>query len=113
MHVHWSLWRYSRAILSAVFFRLCLTSAALLNVTVDDQGDDPTTTYGVSYTANDWNIGQTCKGCQAQPDASMAHGGTWHDATYDPSIASRATPQNATFDFTGELSHKQLDTYTF
>ncbi|GJE89298.1 hypothetical protein PsYK624_053950 [Phanerochaete sordida] len=56
--------------------------------------------FGVSYVPP-WSKGQTCTGCEAQPDPKQAFAGTWSDITYDPSIAARATPQNATFDFTG------------
>ena len=58
----------------------------------------------ISYTDN-WNIGQTCgDSCSAKPDPSLAHGGTWHDATYDPSKVKQATPDNATFGFTGDVT---------
>ncbi|EKM60240.1 uncharacterized protein PHACADRAFT_167655 [Phanerochaete carnosa HHB-10118-sp] len=91
---------YSVVVFIYAFIFFISASSALTNVTVDDQGADPTTTYGISYTSG-WSIGQTCTGCSAQPDPAQAHGGTWHDTTYDPSIEGRNTPQNATFDFTG------------
>ncbi|EKM60242.1 uncharacterized protein PHACADRAFT_189377 [Phanerochaete carnosa HHB-10118-sp] len=84
------------AVVFTCFF-FTAASGALVNVTVDDQGVDPTSTYGISYTPN-WNIGQACITCKARPDLAQAKNGTWHDATHhNPS----ETPQNATFDFTG------------
>ena len=87
--------------LARMFIGLVL--GAPTNVTVDDYGADPTSKYGISYQPGDrWNIGQTCTGCEAQPDPSQAYGGTWHDATFDPSYSNRNTPQTAVFDFTGQ-----------
>ncbi|EKM60264.1 uncharacterized protein PHACADRAFT_132766 [Phanerochaete carnosa HHB-10118-sp] len=91
---------YSVVVFIYIFIYFISASRALTNVTVDDQGADPTSTYGMSYTFG-WSTGQTCSGCQAQPNPAKAHNGTWHDTTYDPSIEGRNTPQNATFDFTG------------
>ncbi|GJE89300.1 hypothetical protein PsYK624_053970 [Phanerochaete sordida] len=75
-------------------------SAALVNVTVDDQGADPTSKFELSFNPP-WTLGQNCSGCEAQPDPKQVHGGTWSDITYDPSSPTRTFPQNATFDFTG------------
>jgi hypothetical protein len=70
------------------------------NVTVDDQGVDPASKSAVSYSSG-WSTGQTCPGCEAQPDAKQAYEGTWHDTTYDPAYAGRNIPRNATFEFNG------------
>ncbi|GJE89253.1 hypothetical protein PsYK624_053490 [Phanerochaete sordida] len=87
-------------ITSLIIHRRNLAFAALVNVTVDDQGADPTSKYGFSFNPP-WIIGQNCPGCEAKPDPKQAHGGTWSDITYDPSSPTRTIPQNATFDFTG------------
>lgn len=61
-------------------------ACALTNVTVDDETGDALTgdkpTYTPSGTNGNWVQGSTCSGCFVKPDASKAHGGTWHDATH-------------------------------
>lgn len=72
---------------------LLITSAALVNVTVDDQGTDPRTGSAIVYTPEGTlSVGQQCAGCSTQPDLSQAYQGTWHDAT---------SIETATFTFTG------------
>lgn len=75
---------------------------ALVNITVDDQGPDPTTGNLISRTSG-MSLGQNCGvACDAQPDASQAYNGTWVDTTFDPSRTDEHNvPQNATFSFTG------------
>ena len=100
-HTHYPSIYLRIAFAFALFRFVTFATGALTNVTVDDQGGDPASKYSISYTTG-WNLGQKCiPGCEAQPDASQAHSGTWSDTTYDPSIEGRNTPQNATFDFTG------------
>ncbi|GJE89290.1 hypothetical protein PsYK624_053870 [Phanerochaete sordida] len=71
----------------------------LINVTVDDQGADPTTGTVINYEAM-WAIGP-CSSCGAKPDANNALDGTWHDTTYNPDIPAETLLRNATFNFTG------------
>ena len=76
---------------------------ALVNVTVDDSGSDPRTGYPFSYSPQaDWNIGQDCPGCVAQPNPTQAFMGTWHDATYNGINGSWPELETATLAFTGE-----------
>ena len=91
------------AILASACAFVIMVIGVPTNVTVDDQGFDPTTKYAVSYWPNSsyWSLGQTCTGCESQPDAKQAYEGTWHDTTYDPAYAGRNIPRNATFEFTG------------
>lgn len=77
------------------------TSAALVNVTVDDNAGDPVSLFKISYTSS-WNYGPDCSGCQAKLDAKQVYMGSWHDATHK----SSGIRQNATFDFIGE--HKDV-----
>ncbi|KAH8086597.1 hypothetical protein BXZ70DRAFT_956127 [Cristinia sonorae] len=57
--------------------------AALVNVTVDDDGADAITQSRIVYTPPDiWNKGQDCQGCLAHPDSSYLN--TWHDGTFKP-----------------------------
>ncbi|EJC99736.1 uncharacterized protein FOMMEDRAFT_148590 [Fomitiporia mediterranea MF3/22] len=61
---------------------LLLTHALAQNITVDDAA---TTGVVPQYLpAPSFTQGATCTGCGAQPDASRAFGGTWHDATFTP-----------------------------
>ncbi|GJE89328.1 hypothetical protein PsYK624_054270 [Phanerochaete sordida] len=78
------------------------TYGALVNITVDDQGVDPTTGNFISRTSG-MSLGQNCNAsCDARPDASQAFNGTWLDTTFDPSRNDgHNIPQNATFSFTG------------
>ena len=77
--------------------------AKLVNITVDDAGEDPTTHTSIQYTpANAWNFGPSCGDCTAVLDPQQTSNQTWHDASFDPARANLDTPQNATFSFTGE-----------
>ncbi|KAJ8695282.1 hypothetical protein PTI98_007888 [Pleurotus ostreatus] len=69
-------------------------NAALRNVTIDDRFGDAMTHVVPSYIPpNKWSP----NGGSARPNASLAHNGTWHDATYHPKNA----PHKASFSFTG------------
>ncbi|GJE89345.1 hypothetical protein PsYK624_054440 [Phanerochaete sordida] len=76
------------------------TFGALLNVTVDDQGTDPTTGESIGYEGS-WQVEPGCFGCQARPDGNQAYGGTWHDTEYDADYPSQHALRNVTFTFTG------------
>ena len=76
--------------------------AKLVNITVDDAGEDPTTHASIQYTtANAWNFGPSCGDCAAVLDQRQTSNQTWHDASFDPKSVTSNTPQNATFSFTG------------
>lgn len=80
-------------------------TAALINVTVDDQGTDPRTGAAIAYmpTDNNWNIVQDCVACATNPNPVEAMHGTWHDATYSGAVVGQEEPDAATFEFTGAL----------
>ncbi|KAI5116467.1 hypothetical protein M0805_006727 [Coniferiporia weirii] len=64
-----------------------LSRGVLVNRTIDDQLGDSVTGVLPIYEgppADNWQQGATCKGCEAQPDPSLAFRGTWHDATWNP-----------------------------
>jgi len=66
-----------------------LVLSVLTNISIDDASSDPLTgtriTYGLTNdVTGGWNVGQACSGCFAQPDASQAFNGTWHDSSYSP-----------------------------
>ena len=80
---------------------LLLSTAALVNVTVDDNAFDPRTGVSISYApSEEWNIGPNCSSCAAQPDPMQAYNRTWHDITYRPTEDVDAM-QTATFFFNG------------
>ena len=81
------------------------TFAKLVNVTVDDAGEDPTTHASIQYigaSPGAWNDGSACDDCRAVLDSQKVYNGTWHDATYDHTKPDLDVPQNATFSFTGK-----------
>ena len=60
-------------------------SARRFNVTIDDQGGDPTNGNQIIYTPSGaWQAGQNCTTCTAQPSQSDAYLGTWMDSTFNP-----------------------------
>lgn len=74
---------------------------ALVNVTVDDQGVDPTTGQSLSRSSG-ITTGQTCgEACASRPDVSQAFNGTWLDTTFSASGSGHTIPQNVTFSFRG------------
>lgn len=70
---------------------MSFTLAIPTNITIDDTHGDEVTglvpTY-IDQVGNTWIAGSGCQGCQgaAQPDASQAHEGTWHDATHTEGV---------------------------
>lgn len=69
------------------------------NITVDDQGIDPTPGTSIAYEA-EWAIGPNCSNCSSKPDATLTYDGTWHDTSYSDSNPLEFM-RNATFSFTG------------
>ncbi|KAF7430908.1 hypothetical protein PC9H_006623 [Pleurotus ostreatus] len=68
-------------------------AGGLRNVTIDDRGGDETTHNIPIYLPPDkWSSGG-----HARPNASLAHNGTWHDATVHPGESAL----NVSFSFTG------------
>ena len=72
-----------------------LAIAALQNITVDDSVSVGSVVPTYLPSPTNWNQGNTCSGCIAQPDPHYAYNGTWHDATY----FQNSTVTNA-FEFT-------------
>lgn len=89
---------YQCELLLILSFLFTSASAALINVTVDDEAADPSSGSKISYGSGG-AFGPKCSRCAAQPDAGQAYKGSWHDATPDSLVT---TPQNATFRFTGK-----------
>lgn len=60
--------------------------ASLVNHTIDDEtGDEVTGTLPQYTPASYWKQGSGCTTeCAAHPNASFAHGGTWHDTEHIP-----------------------------
>ncbi|CDO70906.1 hypothetical protein BN946_scf184829.g14 [Trametes cinnabarina] len=57
-------------------------SANLANFTIDDTfGDEVNGCQFLYEPAEAWNLGQSCAGCTAHPDATRVHNGTWHDGS--------------------------------
>lgn len=77
------------------------TSAARVNVTVDDAEVD----NGVSrITYSDptaWKQGNGCTTCAAHPSSSDMLDGTWHDTSF-PTNGTQSDLRNATLLFNGE-----------
>ena len=59
------------------------SSCVLLNVSIDDTLGDERNGNMIAYS-DGWNVGQSCVGCTAKPDASQLFEHTWHDGTYLP-----------------------------
>lgn len=109
MHRTWSFKFHVPSLLLCISIFLSsplLTTAALVNVTIDDTLGDLTT--GINFTYNPpsaWAYGPTCTGCTAHPDPAQAFDGTWHDATYNPVSGSNDVPDQiivASVDFNGQ-----------
>lgn len=61
------------------------TRADPVNRTIDDEHGDSTGGGSVQFApSGSWAQGAECSGCWAQPDASLAFDGTWHDSTTGP-----------------------------
>lgn len=85
-----------------LLFLPTFTSAALVNVTVDENAGlgNSVSGFEISYSPS-WNYGPDCSFCRARPDVERVYMGSWHDATYDPSKTT-PHPQNVTLIFTGK-----------
>ena len=85
------------------------TSVQSLNITIDDEEGDPTNQNHFSYYPSfSWQQGGGCGGCAAQPNASEALSGTWHDSSYysigdpGPNPATAGFISKAAVQFTGK-----------
>ena len=88
-----------RLLLSVFFLLFHPAMAVLVNVTVDDAGQDSYTGAQIIYSpANAWSLGPLCKDCTAHPDPGSTFNGTWHDGFFDPATN---TVLNASFQFEG------------
>ena len=86
---------------SLLLATVTLSSAVLVNRTIDDQFGDPiTSTYPVYSPVGDWQQGATCSDCAIKPDVSKAFDGTWHDSTFYPG----STPKSVSVTFNGASS---------
>ncbi|KIJ96144.1 hypothetical protein K443DRAFT_107695 [Laccaria amethystina LaAM-08-1] len=89
------------AILRSTFLLLTLltlSSAVLVNRTIDDEYGDPiTSTFPVYSPIGDWQQGANCSDCAIKPDVSKAFDGTWHDSTFYPD----STPKSVSVTFNG------------
>ena len=94
-------------ILWLFFHPTLVVFAALKNVTVDDDGLDPTNGGRIEYSPDDgsFSLGQVCSDCLAKLNASLVYNGTWRDYTAIPNAEGKDAPHNITFHFTGEKSH--------
>lgn len=76
-----------RSLSLLAWFYLCFvisfTQADIKNVTIDDLYGDIETGAKPIYSSSGWSQGP-CNGCKAQPNASLAFEGSWHDATHHP-----------------------------
>lgn len=97
------------SILYTVSSYIGLSATSLVNITVDDTNPDPLTGNVFTYSPADrWNQGNGCALCTAQPSASLAHDGTWHDATYRANNTAQNEVTTASFDFNGRLTQSLL-----
>lgn len=81
------------------------TLASLVNRTIDDEtGDEITGTLPQYTPASYWKQGSTCapSSCDARPNASLAHGGTWHDTEHIPPDVNLPTVE---LFFSGTFTH--------
>lgn len=78
-----------------------ITAAVRENITIDDSYTGQAEGLTLRYLVEDgWTQGNLCKGCSAQPDASLAFNGTWHDAT---SMHDDNLQRVIEFNFTGTI----------
>ena len=100
-----AMWKLKRVnyMTAASIMCSCSAFANLVNITIDDQFGDAVTGAIPGYlpTPGNWSIGQNCPGCFAQPDASLAFRGTWHDTTWD-SDGYRGAKRTLNLTFSGE-----------
>lgn len=67
------------SILAVLLSYIVLASAALRNITIDDETGDASNGQPPTYVGR-WLQGAACDGCGLKPDPGQAFGGTWHDA---------------------------------
>ncbi|KAF9443644.1 hypothetical protein P691DRAFT_787823 [Macrolepiota fuliginosa MF-IS2] len=71
---------------------------ALVNVTVDDSGQDPVTNRTITYGPG-WHPGQNCSNCSITTFGSFDPGKTYQRSWYEASYLQIGLPQFATFTF--------------
>ncbi|KAJ7827494.1 hypothetical protein B0H14DRAFT_2814519 [Mycena olivaceomarginata] len=80
---------------SFVFLLLAvLTSAAIINTTIDDSSSS----FTFTGTWNTITPSSPCTICSSKPDPSKTHGGTWHDGNINIAIP---VGTSGSFTFTG------------
>ncbi|TBU52509.1 hypothetical protein BD310DRAFT_228957 [Dichomitus squalens] len=91
--------------LRSFFFAICVfltvnvSTAILVNRTIDDQAGDAVTGLVPQYSpASAWSQGSTCPTCLAKLDPSQTFDSTWHDGLCD---LDGTGPCTATIQFTG------------
>jgi hypothetical protein len=90
-------WRIFTAVALMLIVSTPSVQAGAVNRTIDDQMGDEVTGRTPDYQpAAGWWYGPGCEPCAVKPDAGLAHGGTWHDAT-----ANGDEVKNITLTFTG------------
>lgn len=90
-------------------------SCALVNVTIDDTFGDEFFGTLVTYTPpTQWQSGQSCNSCMAQPDARQAFDGTWTESDFVPAMdgTTLVPKNNATVSFNGACIHLQASIVT-
>ncbi|KAI0932709.1 hypothetical protein AcW2_001256 [Taiwanofungus camphoratus] len=79
-----------------------LTSAILVNHTIDDYFPDSMTGARFAYTpAGAWNAGQRYANCTACLDPAQVFDQTWHDSTFNNQTEVFTEPATAEVDFNG------------
>ncbi|TFK22989.1 hypothetical protein FA15DRAFT_495701 [Coprinopsis marcescibilis] len=95
----------TRALQVTLFFvAFKATLATLVNRTIDDTIGDLRTGKGVSYSpAGAWTGPGQCPACWIQPDATLAHNGTFMETSYLPGteLAERVPEVSLSLEFRG------------
>ena len=94
----WSYW-LTFALVSLYFTSSVLS--ARINVTVDDSGVDSGAPHIIYLPQGEWNVGNNCSECTAQPTSKDAFAGTWHDTTF-PADGTKGNLRTASLAFNGE-----------
>ncbi|KAH9891103.1 hypothetical protein C8Q73DRAFT_702900 [Cubamyces lactineus] len=90
-----------------------LAEAKNLTIVVDDAASDPLTGQRIQYLpANAWKAGKndSCDGCTAHPNASVAYQSTWHEVEDGPG-ASNDTRAVFSFEGTSVSVHCLIEGY--